>query len=202
MESIDPWIDTAEVRRLAERLMTPSHRPAVALTEAGFEADFQGYTTPGPAVVESRSVTPAPAGESVSQAAPEPLPSVASSPFLNIVRHFCGWMHENFSAKEIFILDRKGEVVFDESHHGRLHFPARGMALSSRRPGSSAEYVHIKIHAGATLEVIPIETADSYLVLGAVVPKPLSPAAITAVKEAMILLAGAQPAARSLDQAV
>jgi hypothetical protein len=203
MESIDPWLDAAELRRLAESLMKPSHHPAVTLAEAGFEAGFQGYTTPGPAPeAESQTVTPAPVEETVAHVDPEPLPSPARSPFLDIVHHFCGWMRDNFSAREIFILDRKGEVVFDESGHGRLHFLARSLALAPRRPGSFAGYVHIKIRAGATLEVIPVETANSYLILGALVPETLPPAAVTAVMEAMILLAGKQPAARSVDQGV
>ena len=77
-------------------------------------------------------------------------------------------MRHNFSATGIFILDREGAVVFDESHHGRLHFLARSLALASRRPGASAGNVHVKIGAGATLEVIPVETAHGGLVLGLV----------------------------------
>jgi len=201
MESIDLWLDTAEVRRLAELLMKPTHHPAVTIAEAGFEADFLGFTTTAPAeVVESKSVTPVPVEGEVIQAAAEPLPGSARSPFLDVIHHFCHWMRENFPVKEMFILDRKGEVVFDESSHGRLHFPARSLALAPRRSGSNVGYVHIKISAGATLEVVPVETPNTYLVLGAVVPEALSPAAITAVKEAMILVAGAQTATRTSEQ--
>lgn len=198
MESIDLWLDTAEVRRLAELLMKPTHHPAVPLTEAGFEADFLGFTAPVE-VVESQTVTPTPVEGTVIQAIPEPLPSAARSPFVDVIHHFFNWMREHFSAKEMFILDRKGEVVFDESAHGRLHFLARSFAFAPRRPGLSAGYVHIKISAGATLEVIPVETPNAYLVLGAVVPEALPPAAISAVMEAMILVAGAQTAARPLE---
>ncbi|MEI6176859.1 MAG: hypothetical protein WCS43_08205 [Verrucomicrobiota bacterium] len=215
MELIDPWLDSVEVRRLAELLMKPSRHPAAVLSEAGFEAGFLGYTT-GPAVaVESQTVTPAAVQEKVTQAAdsasaaekvtqadPEPLPSTARGSFLDIIHHFRDWMREHFSAKEMFILDRQGEVIFDESHHGRLHFLARSLALAPRRAGSFAGYVHIKIRAGATLEVIPVETPNGYLILGAVVPVALSPAAMSAVMEAMILVAGAQTAPRAPDQAV
>jgi len=45
--------------------------------------------------------------------------------------------------------------------------------------------VHVKIGAGATLEVIPVETAYGCLVLGAVVPEALDPAAVSAVMEAL-----------------
>jgi hypothetical protein len=94
-------------------------------------------------------------------------------------------MRHHFAATGIFILDREGSVIFDESNHGRLHFLARSLALASRRPGSSAGNVHVKIGAGATLEVIPVETAYGCLVLGAVVPESLQPAAVNAVMEAL-----------------
>lgn len=201
MESIDLWLDTAEVRRLAELLMKPAHHPAVTLTEAGFEADFLGFTNALPTeALESQTVTPTPVEETVveavEEAAPARLRGSASSSFLDVIHHFCHWMRENFSAKEIFILDREGEVVFDESAHGRLHFLARSLALAPRRPKSNTGYVHIKISASATLEVVPVETPNTYLVLGAVVSEALAPAAVTAVMEAMILVAGAQTAQR------
>ena len=98
-------------------------------------------------------------------------------------------MHHNFAATGIFILDREGAVIFDESNHGRLHFLARSLALASRRPGASAGNVHVKIGAGATLEVIPVETAYGCLVLGAVVPDSLAPASVVAVMEALALVA-------------
>ena len=89
----------------------------------------------------------------------------------------------------IFILDREGAVIFDESSHGRLHFLARSLALASRRPGALAGNVHVKIGAGATLEVIPVDTTYGCLVLGAVVPEALDPPAVLAVMEALSLVA-------------
>ena len=47
----------------------------------------------------------------------------------------------------------------------------------------------VKIGAGATLEVIPVDTAYGCLVLGAVVPEALDPPAVLAVMEALALLA-------------
>ena len=47
----------------------------------------------------------------------------------------------------------------------------------------------VKIGAGATLEVIPVETTYGCLVLGAVVPEALPPAAVSAVMEALMLVA-------------
>ncbi|GAA5115914.1 hypothetical protein JIN84_19810 [Luteolibacter yonseiensis] len=94
-------------------------------------------------------------------------------------------MKHHFAVSGIFILDREGEVIYDESHHGRLHFLARSLALSSRRQGTAAGNVHVKISATSTLEVIPVETALGCLVLGAVVPDSLDPQAVAAVMQAL-----------------
>lgn len=123
------------------------------------------------------------------QVAIEENPTTARGPFLDRITRFRDWMRHNFSATGIFILDRDGAVIFDESSHGRLHFLARSLALASRKPGSSGGNVHVKIGAGATLEVIPVETAYGCLVLGAVVPDSLSPPSVAAVMEALAQVA-------------
>lgn len=198
MDPINPWLDAAEVRRLAERLMQPAHNPGASVTDAGFDEAFEGFATSRPPA----PIEVAPAGvsdfrnESRSDSGPpaltsprEPIASSARGPFLDRIHRFRDWMHHHFTATGIFILDREGAVIFDESNHGRLHFLARSLALASRRPGSSAGNVHVKIGAGATLEVIPVETAYGCLVLGAVVPESLSPASVTAVMDALTLIA-------------
>lgn len=117
--------------------------------------------------------------------ADQSIPTSARGPFLERIQRFRAWTCQQFGATGIFILDREGSVIFDEGSHGRLHFLARSLALASRRQGGSAGNVHVKIGVGATLEVIPIDTAYGCLVLGAVVPDALPPAAVTAVKEAL-----------------
>lgn len=124
-----------------------------------------------------------------SEPVQETIASSARGPFLDRIHRFRDWMRHHFAATGIFILDREGSVIFDESNHGRLHFLARSLALASRRPGSSAGNVHVKIGAAATLEVIPVETAYGCLVLGAVVPEALSPTAVNAVMEALTQVA-------------
>jgi hypothetical protein len=115
-----------------------------------------------------------------------PEPAIpARGPFLERIQYFRDWMRHHFDATGIFILDREGIVIFDESNHGRLHFLARSLALASRRPGATAGNVHVKIGAGATLEVIPVETAYGCLVLGAVVPDSMDPTAVAAVMTAL-----------------
>jgi hypothetical protein len=191
MDPINPWLDPIEVRRLAERLIRPVHDPVVTVADAGFDEAFVGYAgaRPPAEAAPARIVEPA-AAEPVPQApapapAPAPIQSTARGPFLDRIQRFRDWMRHHFAATGIFILDREGSVIFDESNHGRLHFLARSLALASRRPGSSAGNVHVKIGAGATLEVIPVETPYGCLVLGAVVPESLQPAAVSAVMEAL-----------------
>lgn len=189
MDPIYPWLDPIEVRRLADRLMRPSREPSVTVADAGFDEGFVGFASTQPQRVETPP--PVPQVETpIPPVAPQPENFfIARGPFLDRIKRFRDWMHHNFAATGIFILDREGAVIFDESNHGRLHFLARSLALASRRPGASAGNVHVKIGAGATLEVIPVETAYGCLVLGAVVPDSLAPPAVVAVMEALSLVA-------------
>ncbi len=191
MDPIYPWLDPVEVRRLAERLMKPDREPAMAVADAGFGEGFVGYASEQVAAVVTQP--PPPPREESPPAVQAPLPpespNTARGPFLDRITRFRDWMRHNFSATGIFILDREGAVIFDESNHGRLHFLARSLALASRRPGASAGNVHVKIGAGATLEVIPVETAYGCLVLGAVVPDALDPPSVLAVMDALTMVA-------------
>ena len=166
------------------------------MADAGFDEGFVGFASdqamrPAAAASASRATRPRGARASGPAAAirSRRIRTTARGPFLDRITRFRDWMHHNFSATGIFILDREGAVIFDESNHGRLHFLARSLALASRRPGASAGNVHVKIGAGATLEVIPVETAYGCLVLGAVVPDSLAPASVVAVMEALSLVA-------------
>lgn len=194
MDPIYPWLDPVEVRRLAERLIKPGREPSVTAADAGFDDAFVGFANERTASVVGAPLPPAPEPVRATEIPVPTEPPVASSlvargPFLDRIKRFRDWMHQNFAATGVFILDREGEVIFDESHHGRLHFLARSLALASRRPGASAGNVHVKIGAGATLEVIPVDTAYGCLVLGAVVPDSLPPTSISAVMEALSLVA-------------
>lgn len=195
MDPIYPWLDPIEVRRLAERLMKPDREPSMAVADAGFGEGFVGYATgqvASPPATQPPPLQPAREEPVVSAPAhPQQLESHAAArgPFLERITRFRDWMRHNFSATGIFILDREGSVIFDESNHGRLHFLARSLALASRRPGASPGNVHVKIGAGATLEVIPVETAYGCLVLGAVVQEPLDPASVRSVMDALSMVA-------------
>ena len=100
---------------------------------------------------------------------------------------FRDWLAKNFGAKDIFILDREGKVIFDESSHGRLHFMARNLAIASSGPGN----IHVKIGPDAILEVIPSETPYGRIVLGMLVPESLSQPHVKIIGE--VLLQTASP---------
>jgi hypothetical protein len=196
MNPINPWLDPIEVRRLAENLMRPVHEPAAINKDAGFDEAFVGYASARPLAPDSpaspvlQTAAPASVQAEPPPASPaEPDSLNARGPFLERIQRFRDWMQDHFAASGLFILDREGEVIFDENNHGRLHFLARSLALASRRQGASTGNVHVKIGAGATLEVIPVDTAYGCLVLGAVVPEPLQAAAITAVTKALSRIA-------------
>lgn len=210
MDPVNPWLDPVEVRRLAERLIRPVRDTALTVSDAGFDDAFVGYAagrpsapaSPAPAAAQAiparvvapaeeppplppRPATPPPQAPAPAAAPAQQATTTVRGPFLDRIQRFRDWMHHHFAASGIFILDREGAVIFDESHHGRLHFLARSLALASRRPGSTTNNVHVKIGAAATLEVIPVDTAYGTLVLGAVVPEALQPNAVSAVMEAL-----------------
>ncbi len=200
MDPIYPWLDPVEVRRLAEGLMKPQREPQVSLTDAGFDDGFEGYAAaqaptsapPPPLPQRVEPITrpaPPPAEPEPAELGPAQPATIARGPFLDRITRFRDWMREQFGATGIFILDREGAVIFDESSHGRLHFLARSLALASRRQGASSRNVHVKIGAEATLEVIPVDTAYGCLVLGAVVPESLPPDSVAAVMDALSLVA-------------
>ena len=201
MDPIYPWLDPIEVRRLAEGLMRPNREPLNPFPDAGFDEAFVGFATDAapmpPASVPAVPVTSLhqeslPASE-IAGPLNEPEDSapdvVARGPFLDRIIRFRDWMHAQFGATGVFILDREGAVIFDESKHGRLHFLARSLALASRRQRNTTSNVHVKITAGSTLEVIPVDTAYGCLVLGAVVPEALNQNSVAAVMEALTKIA-------------
>ena len=199
MDPLESWVDADEVRRLAARLMEPVRPVSVAVAGemAGFSEDFVGFADTAPVPAKIETTTP-PAAPPPPPAAPEqafgrsasatPPAQSASGRFLENIRRFRDWMSREHGSTGIFILDRDGQLVFDDGPHERLHFLARSLALVMRRPGASHGNVHVKIAAGITLEIIPAASADGYLVLGALVSAPLPKESVCKVVEAMAAL--------------
>ena len=209
MDPVNPWLDPAEVRHLAEQLLRPVAPVHPSAADPGFDASFIGFTKVGadlpvPQQVPQTSSVPQlsqpvrPAEQPARSAlqdtppvpllTPEPPPAAPSRAlFLQRLDIFRDWLTKHFQATDIFLLDREGKVMFDESGHGRLHFMARNLASATRAPGN----VHIKIGPAAILELIPCETPYGRIVLGALVPDALPAEHINMITE--VLLQAASP---------
>lgn len=145
--------------------------------------------SPVPPVLEP---TPTPVVERVVAPPVEETKAVVRVPFQESVIRFRDWMRENFAATGIFILDREGEVLFEDGHQGRLHFLARSLAMAPRRSGVGSGNVHVKIGAGSMLEIIPVDSPHGRMVLGAVVPEALVPSSVMVVMDALSQIASLQ----------
>ncbi|MEP2775139.1 MAG: hypothetical protein ABJQ29_02435 [Luteolibacter sp.] len=204
MDPLNPWLDPAEVRHLAEQLLRPVAQSRLTANDAGFDESFVGFAAtprpqsapyPEPPAPAQAPQQPAPPQEAPQQpAAPEPPhPSPPPAPpsrtrLLERVHIFRDWLAKNFEARDVFILDREGKVIFDESGHGRLHFMARNLAHASTGTGN----IHVKIGPGSILEVIPSQTPYGRIVLGMLVPESLSQPHVKIIGE--VLLQTASPA--------
>ncbi len=207
MDPLNPWLDPSEVRHLAESLLRPVAPARIAAADPGFDSSFVGFTAPEedrpePGFPEQRnpglnpipepSATPLPIAPTeeaelsphdLENESPEPPPAAPSkSRFLERIQIFRDWLAKNFSATDIFILDREGKVIFDESGHGRLHFMARNLAFASKGSGN----IHVKIGPSSILEVIPCETPYGRIVLGTLVPESLPPHHVQTIHEVLV----------------
>ena len=150
-------------------------------------------SSPAPPVLEPAPVpVPVPVVERVVAPPVEETKAVVRIPFQESVIRFRDWMRENFAATGIFILDREGEVLFEDGHQGRLHFLARSLAIAPRSPSVGPGNVHVKIGAGSMLEIIPVDSPHGRMVLGVVVPEALVPSSVGVVMDALSQIASLQ----------
>ncbi len=185
VETLPPRSETPQPAPPAARAFLPEpqpeeipHNSPVAEeqeTELSSPAQRSIPNLPEPVQEDEHPFTPAP---------PEPAPS--KTRFLERIEIFRNWLAKNFSATDIFILDREGKVIFDESGHGRLHFMARNLALASRNTEAQSGNVHVKIGPGAVLEVIPCETPYGRIVLGALVPETLPAPHVSTIMQVLV----------------
>lgn len=190
MDTVNPWLDPAAVRHLAEQLLRPVAPAHPSTADPGFDDSFIGFisaevATPAPeppvsapfsATLPTLSVPPPP------QAIQPTISAPSRTKFLQRFYTFRDWLAKNHQATDIFLLDREGKVIFDESDHGRFHFMAKNLACSTCAVGN----VHIKIGPSAILELIPCETSYGYIVLGAMVADALPAAHIHSITKSLI----------------
>lgn len=197
MDTINPWIDPTLVRQLAEKLIRPVEQSPIVTNDPGYDTSFVGFIDSDE---PEQEITPV-----ISQPVTPPAPQIVVAPIKQVViqtpqpvvkitpaapattlldsrfQNFRNWLTEHFAAKEIFILDHAGTILFDESHHGRLHFIARDLILQAGQPHN----VRVKFGPAATLELIPCETPQGLIILGALFPNSLPKEQISSIRDAI-----------------
>lgn len=216
MDPLEPWIDASAARRLAESLLTePRASVADPGPDAGFGSDFVGFAAevhPVSAAIPPAAVTPPP----IPQPRPQPVvevsppvepaavaqppvvmappaaptaPNERRGPLLERLARFRDALIKHTGAQGVFILDREGKPVMEDPAFGKLHFLARSLAQAYRPVSGQAGNVHVKIGSNAVLEVVPVDTPFGCLVLGTVMPRPLTAAAVAEIAAALRLAA-------------
>ncbi|MCW1926418.1 hypothetical protein OKA05_27960 [Luteolibacter arcticus] len=199
MDPLEPWIDASAVRRLAERLLADSTEPEVTDSpDAGFGTEFVGFAGSAPRPPAPVAVVPElPADEVFESELGEPLPPVEPTPpsaeplppgrgpLLVRLARFRDALIRHTGARGVFILDREGKPVMEDPAYARMHFLARSLAQAYRPVAGQAGNVHVKIGANEVLEVVPVETPFGWLVLGTVVPRPLTAVVVAEIAAAL-----------------
>lgn len=184
------FLDTDETEKETTPVVSPKPVEVVAKDPAPINPT---PIAPTPAPSVSPPITPAPTPSApapsnpasfskinkVVKVAPEPKVTTLLDSRFQILRN---WLADNFTAREIFILDRTGSVIYDESHHGRLHFIARDLILQAKQ----TQNVRVKFGPDANLELIPCETPGGIAILGALFPNALPNEHITIIREVLI----------------
>lgn len=116
---------------------------------------------------------------------PQDLTLKIHGPFIERTLRFLDGLHAQFGSKGVFILDKEGSVIFDESDHSRLHFMARSLATAPKKHNAGPGNFHVKVGSTTMLEVIPVDTAFGRIVLGLLVEKALSSEAIIHIIQAL-----------------
>ncbi|MCX6847178.1 MAG: hypothetical protein NTU84_11640 [Verrucomicrobia bacterium] len=186
MNPIDTWVDTDEVRRLAERLMSPDRQTRPNIEESGFDDAFVGFAEVKPAAPAISQVAatppPAPAPKATVPTQTHTALAAEKSPTAPSAFHeFAAWLRQQFGASAVFVVNLDGSVLHDEGC-AHLHFAARGMALNWKIRGA-VKPVRLLVHAGSYLELIPLDHPQGRLILGIIVPQPINPTSLESIRE-------------------
>lgn len=192
MNPIDTWIDTDEVRRLAERLISPERQPPANVREAGFNDSFVGFADATPTPADATPPTPSPATPIPKASVFVPQTAVPSislpkqatenpQPFSADCAALADWLHQECGASAVFLINLDGNVLHDEGC-AHLHFAARGMALNWKIR-DAVKPVRLLVHAGSYLELIPLNHPQGRLILGIIVQHPINPTTLDHIRE-------------------
>jgi hypothetical protein len=191
MDPVHPWVDSLEMRRLAEALMSPLPTSPQESPDAGFSGDFVGYAE-GELMPRMESVN-----ASAFSIAPLPVESLAArelplqNPSDTVIgpaqglAYFGEWLRLHYPTDGFFIYDDRGELIFDDGDHERFHFMVRNLALVRNSSSNDSGHVRLKIGSATLLEIIPVETMVGRMVLGLIVEQPLNANDIEALSMAL-----------------
>jgi hypothetical protein len=97
------------------------------------------------------------------------------------IQTFRDWLKTQHQLNEVFIIDQRGEIIFDDSSFKRLHFMARNLAQKTGR----LENLRLRISPKEVLELIPCKTEQGTMVLSTVVSTPISQDDVQKISEMM-----------------
>ena len=186
MNPIDTWVDTDEVRRLAERLMSPDRQARPNIQESGFDDSFVGFAEAkpvAPAIKQAApTLPPAPTPQAPAPTATHTALADAKTPATpSAFKGLAAWLHQQCGASAVFVVNLDGGVLHDEGC-AHLHFAARGMALNWK-VRDAVKPVRLLVHAGSYLELIPLNHPQGRLILGIIVPQPINPTTLDSIRE-------------------
>lgn len=193
MDPVEAWIDVAELRRLAQRLMAPQRetKPNANTSEdSPFGELSQDVTTPAESPAQQPAFTVATVAPAVApvivESAPVASPEViadAGTTLAHGISVFRRWLGERFNAKGLFLLDASGATIIDETGNDQLRALAKDWVGNTTLTGGT--YVQIKITAEDVLGLFVRESAAGPLIHGVVLPHALDATAAAELRAAM-----------------
>lgn len=112
-------------------------------------------------------------------------------PFSSRLEAFGVWLKEQIPTRAYFICDRNGEIVVDEVGSEKLVKVARTLAHASSNAGrqvgdnQALGSLHVKIGPDRVMEVVPRHSQYGLVILGLIVPRPLSREAVGSVSRGL-----------------
>ena len=187
-DSINPWIDPAETRRLAERLKLPSRMPVIAPDGTGFDDKFVGYSNDGvPSAPAEKPEDPAPepacqpeddgeTGDETTDTGSQHGGVIDEEPDPEVEALF-EQLRERFGILGFFVVDADGQLKYSAGGYDRFQFIASGLAKSG-----APSYLRTRVASSAVVEALRIETEAGALRVCLVGPEPLSQDAIAEIR--------------------
>jgi len=122
---------------------------------------------------------------------PETNPTFRPLPLSSRLQAFGVWLKQQIPTRAYFICNRHGEIVVDEVGSEKLVNVARTLAHASSSAGrqvgndENLGSLHVKIGPDRVMEVVPRHSHFGLVVLGVIVPRPLSRDAVASISRAL-----------------